>query len=166
MGLALLVAKYDAWIKTVARLQGRSRADIRKSVAPAYDARAIAAALTSKWSNDEHASPRLDVENQIRWLAVHWGNPYTFNSRQAGPSPEQTWPKPDFEPVASFIAARSHEVLPRYEDVDLFRTERWLNTVRHHHIKRSHSFVAARIALLDRYGGSSSAGSKLIDATG
>jgi rubredoxin len=166
MGLALLVAKYDAWIKTVARLQGRSRADIRKSVAPAYDARAIAAALTSKWSNDEHASPRLDVENQIRWLAVEWGDPYTFNRRQAGTSPEQTWPKPDFEAVASFIAARSHEVLACYEDVDLVRTEQWLNTVRHHHIKRSHSFVAARIALLDRFGGSSSAGSKLIDATG
>jgi hypothetical protein len=159
LGLELLVAQYDGWIKAVAMLQDRSRAAVRKDVGRAYDVKAIAIEMKSRWIDNEHASPLSEVERQTEWFAGHWRNQFFPDRRQAGLSPEQTWPEPDFKAVAKFIVSGFRDVIQHHDGVDLVRTEQWLDTLRNHQIKRSHSFVAARIALLDRYGDARKPGS-------
>jgi hypothetical protein len=61
-------------------------------------------------------------------------------------------PEQRFQGIIDLVEDKRHELTPCFEQVEISKYERWLDEVQAYEIRGTHSFAAARLALLTKYG--------------
>ena len=153
VAVKMMIELCEPWFKQTAEAEQQSPISVRKLFARrGHELKRSASRRVDSWERREEAQSlfaayRLKERfNQI-WRDGEGLLGWQDWKRQAEKLPEQL-----FQGVIDLVEANWRELTPCFEEVKIFNYERWLDGVQACEIKGTHSFAAARLALLAKYG--------------
>jgi hypothetical protein len=150
--VASMIALCEPWIRTTAVAERRSPISVRKLFARRdHDLKRSASGRIRKWQHMSEAASlfqayRLKERFVEIWLDDAGLGGWRDWIVQANKLPDQR-----FQEVIAFIESRWNEMTPCFDDPSIFRYERWADDVRKYEVRGTHSFAAARLALLTKF---------------
>lgn len=151
--VTLMVALCDHWIRTTATAEHRSPISVRKLfVRRSHDLKKSASGRVSRWQRMAEASGLFQAYRLKERFIEIWLEGAGLSEWQDWISQAERLPAQRFQEVITFVDSKWNELKPCFEDLTIFRYERWLDEVQKYEPRGTHSFAAARLALLAQFG--------------
>jgi hypothetical protein len=153
VALKLMVNVCEPWFKSTAAAEHRSPISVRKLfVRQKDDLKKSASNRVRTWAYKEESKALAQAYDlKERFLRI-WPDGDRLRKWQHWKSDAEKLPERRFQDVIDFVVSRMNDMIPCFEDGAISEYERWLDDVQKHEVRGTHSFAAARLALLAKFG--------------
>jgi Transposase len=143
----------EPWFKQTAEAEGQSPTSVRKLFARRRgELKKSASRRVDSWEHREETRALFDAYRLKEGFNQIWRDGEGLRGWQDWIAQANKLREQRFQGIIDLVEADWRELNPCFEHVEIVNYERWLDAVQAYEIKGTHSFAAARLALLAKYG--------------
>lgn len=151
--LKMMLELCEPWFKQTAMAEQQSPISVKKLFARReHELKRSASRRVDSWERREEAQPLFAAYRLKEWFNRIWRDGEGLRRWQDWIAQAKKLPEQRFQGIIDLVEANRDELTPCFEEVTIFSYERWLDEVQAYESKGTHSFAAARLAFLAKYG--------------
>jgi hypothetical protein len=149
----MMIELCEPWFKQTAEAEQKSPVSVRKLFARReHELKRSASRRVDSWERREEARSLFAAYDLKERFNQIWRDGEGLPGWQDWKDDAKNLPEQRFQGIIDLVEDKRHELTPCFEQVEIFKYERWLDEVQAYKIRGTHSFAAARLALLTKYG--------------